>query len=373
MRHAQGVCERFTGPVPNHPLDGFEAVGLTQERLNRRTGKRKVCADVIIVRVHGDSSLYSWVKCCMDIIVVSHGRGRTWRVRLEARRVLGWLPWASALVFVLGLTFVAGMNFRADRGLLPKGLIGTWGQEFTQQKGELAQVKAKAEEDAKALARRIAQLQAYVMRLDAAGARMTQIAKIDPSEFNFDRPPPVGGPEFANLGAPAVLEDVIGSLDRLQKELGNRERQMRVLEDLLLASKLQREIKPSGWPVDGGYMTSGFGNRTDPFTGLRSYHPGIDFASSEGADVLAVASGIVVSAEEKSGYGELIEINHGNGYVTRYGHNSKLLVKPGDRVIKGQPIALMGSTGRSTGPHVHFELVLNGSIINPAQYLDAAR
>ncbi len=307
----------------------------------------------------------------MDIIVVSHSRGRTWRLRLEARRISDWLPLAAVMIGVLGLTFVAGMNLQSDRGLLPKRIAGVWSTEFSQQRDELAQVKAKAEEDAKALARRIAQLQAHVIRLDAAGTRMTQIANIDPSEFSFDRPPAVGGPETEASGTPAMLEDVIGSLDRLQKTLGDRERQMRVLEDLLLASRLEREIKPSGWPIDTGYITSGYGSRTDPFTGLRTTHPGIDFAAAEGSQVHAVASGIVTEAATANGYGQLIEINHGNGYRTRYGHNSKLLVKIGDRVLKGQPIALIGSTGRSTGPHVHFELVMNGNVVNPGQYLDA--
>ncbi len=308
----------------------------------------------------------------MDIIVVSHSRGRTWRLRLETRRVLGWLPLVIGVVAVLGLSFLAGMSLQSERGLLPKRIAGVWGAEFSQQRDELAQVKAKAEEDAQALARRIAQLQAHVMRLDAAGTRMTQIANIDPSEFNFDRPPALGGPETEVLGTPAVLEDVIGSLDRLQKALGDRERQMRVLEDLLLASRLEREVKPSGWPVESGYITSGYGSRTDPFTGLRTTHPGIDFAAAPGTQVYAVATGIVTEAATANGYGELVEINHGNGYRTRYGHNSKLLVKIGDRVLKGQPIALIGSTGRSTGPHVHFELVMNGNTVNPAQYLEAA-
>lgn len=308
----------------------------------------------------------------MDIIVVSHSRGRTWRLRLETRRVLGWLPLAAGVFAVLGLTFLAGMSLQSDRGLLPKRIAGVWGAEFSQQRDELAQVKAKAEEDAQALARRIAQLQAHVMRLDAAGTRMTQIANIDPSEFNFDHPPALGGPETETLGTPAVLADVIGSLDRLETMLSDRERQMRVLEDLLLASRLEREIKPSGWPVESGYITSGYGSRTDPFTGLRTTHPGIDFAGAEGTQVFAVATGIVTEAATANGYGELVEINHGNGYRTRYGHNSKILVKIGDRVLKGQPIALIGSTGRSTGPHVHFELVMNGNTVNPAQYLSAS-
>jgi murein DD-endopeptidase MepM/ murein hydrolase activator NlpD len=310
----------------------------------------------------------------MDIILVSHSRGRTWRLRLDARHLLSWLPFAAASVAVLALVFYAGLSLQPTRGLLPTRVVGAWANEFDVQRKELGAARKQAEEDSHALARRIAQLQAYVIRLDAAGARMTQIANIDPKEFNFDKPPAIGGPETPTLdGQPAVLDDVIGSLDRLQKQLTDREQQMRVLEDLLLASKLQREIKPSGWPVDGGYITSGYGGRTDPFTGLHSSHPGIDFAAAEGSQVLAVASGIVVDAGDRNGYGELIEINHGNGYVTRYGHNSRLLVKAGDRVLKGQAIALMGSTGRSTGPHVHFEVLLNGNTVNPEQYIQASR
>jgi len=186
----------------------------------------------------------------------------------------------------------------------------------------------------------------------------------------------MGGPEvqLGNQPAqPVALADVLGSLDQLQQQLGDRERQMRVLEDLLLAGRLEKEVRPSGWPISGGYITSGFGIRTDPFTGLRDYHPGIDFAAPEGSQVMAVAAGIVTEAGERNGYGNLVEIDHGNGYVTRYGHNEKLLVKVGDRVRRGQAISLIGSTGRSTGPHVHFEVVLNGSVVNPEQYIQAAR
>jgi murein DD-endopeptidase MepM/ murein hydrolase activator NlpD len=310
----------------------------------------------------------------MDIILVNHAKGRTWRVSLNPRNWLLWLPLSMMLVGVIGLSFMAGRWLSPSDGLLPSGLVGTWAGQMKQQRDELASTRARAEEDSHALARRISQLQAYVMRLDAAGARMAQIAKIEPGEFNFDKPPPMGGPELETSAQPVVLGEVLGSLDNLQKQLGDRERQMQVLEDLLLASRLQKEVKPSGWPVDGGYITSGFGNRTDPFTGLRGYHPGVDFAAREGSEVLAVASGIVTEADdERSGYGNLVEINHGNGYVTRYGHNSQLLVKVGDRIRKGQAIALMGSTGRSTGPHVHFEVLLNGNVVNPEQYIQAAR
>ncbi|MDR3415691.1 MAG: M23 family metallopeptidase [Nevskia sp.] len=268
---------------------------------------------------------------------------------------------------------MAGWWLHPEGGLLPAKVVGQWDVQMQQQRAELKEARAKAEEDANALSRRIAELQAYVMRLDAAGSRMTQIAHIDPAEFNFGKPPPLGGPEIQPSGQPVALADVLGSLDQLQQQLSDRERQMRVLEDLLLAGRLEKEIKPSGWPISDGYITSGYGSRTDPFTGLRDFHPGIDFAAPEGSRVQAVAAGIVTEAGERNGYGNLVQIDHGNGYVTRYGHNEALLVKVGDRVRKGQAVALIGNTGRSTGPHVHFEVLLNGNVVNPEQYIEAAR
>lgn len=308
----------------------------------------------------------------MEIILVSRARARTWRICVEPRRIATWLvPGAIALLFG-GIAFAAGFFLRPDAGLLPESVAQRYSQEMQAQRAELATVRARAEENAHALARRIAGLDARLVRLDAAGSRMAEIAHIDSSEFSFDKAPPVGGPA-AGSGAPGVLGETISSLDALDDKLANREREMRVLEELLLVSRLQKEVQPSGWPIASGYITSGYGNRTDPFTGLREYHAGVDFAAPEGSSVMAVASGIVSAAEAREGYGNMLEITHGNGYVTRYGHNERLLVKVGDRVQRGQAIAKIGSTGRSTGPHVHFEVLLNGNVVNPEQFIQAAR
>lgn len=309
----------------------------------------------------------------MDIIVVSKERGRTWRFHLHPRNVLGWLPLAAVAVAVCTLCGAIGYWAHGDGEVLPSGLVAAWAQEATAQREEISKTREAAEENARALARRIAELQAHVLRLDAAGQRLTQIAGLDKGEFNFDTPPPVGGPEEPADGQEPVLGPVMTSLDNFETQLTDRERQMHVLEDLLLASRLQKKVRPSGWPIDDGWISSNFGWRTDPFTGRYAFHPGIDFAAPSGSNVEAVAAGIVTEAGEHSGYGLLVEINHGNGYVTRYGHNSRILVKVGDKVNKGQRISLMGSTGRSTGPHVHFEVLYNGEVVNPEQYIQAAQ
>lgn len=308
----------------------------------------------------------------MDIIVVSKKRGRTWRLQLEPGHVLGWLPLAVAGVTLCLLCVTIGYWVRGNGEVIPSGLVSSWAEEVAAQRAELAQTRSLAEHNSHALARRIAQLQAHVLRLDAAGQRLTQVAGLDKGEFNFALPPPVGGPESASTGFEPGFGSVLASLDRFEQQLSDRERQMRVLEDLLLASRLQKQVKPSGWPVESGWISSAYGWRTDPFTGLYTLHSGIDFAAREGSDVQAVAAGIVTDVGERSGYGQLVEINHGNGYITRYGHNETILVKVGDKVNKGQRISLIGSSGRSTGPHVHLEVLLNGTIVDPQQYIDAS-
>jgi len=169
------------------------------------------------------------------------------------------------------------------------------------------------------------------------------------------------------------MDDLNASLDQFTYELNARERQMRVLRDLMVAGELREEVTPSGHPLLNAWITSGYGVRTDPFTGRRTSHNGIDFTSGRGAQVIAVASGVVNYAGSRSGYGQLLEINHGNGYMTRYGHNKKILVKDGERVEKGQVVAVMGATGRATGEHVHFEVLQNGKIVNPTAYIRASR
>ena len=162
-------------------------------------------------------------------------------------------------------------------------------------------------------------------------------------------------------------------MEHLAEKVEDREVKLEALESILGGQKLEDDSIPLGQPVQAGWLSSGFGTRIHPLTGKKHYHRGIDFAGREGSAVLAVASGVVTRSDRKRGYGKVVEINHGNGYVTRYGHNRTNLVKPGDTVRRGDVVALMGSTGKSTGPHVHFEVHRNGKIVNPSRYIRGSR
>jgi murein DD-endopeptidase MepM/ murein hydrolase activator NlpD len=195
------------------------------------------------------------------------------------------------------------------------------------------------------------------------------MAHLDKGEFNFDSAPAVGGPEGLVEGAVVASPDLTSMLDDLSHQIKDRERQLTVLESMISTRNLSRQIVPNGRPVTQGWISSYFGQRTDPFNGRTAYHRGVDFAGPAGAQVMSVASGVVTYSKERFGYGKTVEINHGNGYVTRYAHNQRVLVGVGDTVQKGQAIALIGSTGRSTGPHLHFEVLKQGRAVDPMSFV----
>ncbi|MDH5777769.1 MAG: M23 family metallopeptidase, partial [Gammaproteobacteria bacterium] len=204
--------------------------------------------------------------------------------------------------------------------------------------------------------------------------RLTKMAKLDKGEFNFDKPPAQGGPVSSDShGNSMSVPDFIKSLNELSGQIKDRSQQLSVLETMMMTRNLQAEVIPTGRPITRGWLSSYFGIRTDPFTGRRVHHSGVDFAGKEGSDVVSVAAGVVTFSGKRSGYGNLVEINHGNGYFTRYGHNKQNAVKVGQTVKKGEVVAIMGTTGRSTGPHVHFEVMRNGRQVDPKRYIHATR
>lgn len=231
---------------------------------------------------------------------------------------------------------------------------------------ELERVRREAQFEVNALAARLSELQAQANRLNALGARLTQAGQLQDGEFEFDKPVGQGGAGRANDMPPGELRRRIALLEGQYRDADT---QLSVLESLLFNRELDRNATPSRDPIANSYITSGFGGRADPFGGGSQFHKGIDFEADVGDPVLAVADGVVSYSGVRSGYGNVVEVDHGNGYVTRYAHNSRLTRSVGDLVRSGQEIAKAGSTGRSTGAHVHFEVWQNGAVVNPRKFL----
>jgi murein DD-endopeptidase MepM/ murein hydrolase activator NlpD len=267
---------------------------------------------------------------------------------------------------ILLIGFHSGVNMEARQQLSEVAKLRT---VLQQQETEIIRARKSAEDNLDVLTMRLGRLNAQMLRLDILGERLVQTAILDEDEFDFNMQPPVGGPHITtNLSAMAV-PDFLGMLDELVVTVKDRKTKLMALEQIIMNRSLHERIIPSGLVVENGLLSSAYGKRIDPFTGKQEHHKGIDISSKEGSSILAVADGVVTWSGDRTGYGKLVEINHGNGYVTRYGHNKKNLVKTGDAIRKGEAIALMGSTGRSTGPHVHIEVLHDGKQVNPSKYL----
>lgn len=268
----------------------------------------------------------------------------------------------------LGVVAIVGVGLLVSAFLLGLNL-GEQRHTGANAGAELVALRHQLQDRIDGLALRTGQLNAQLLRLNALGKRLAQLANINSREFDFDTDPPQGGPEDGGSGRAVQLEDVSSVLEGMARRIDLRGAQFSALENVLLGRQLSAEIRPTGRPVAEGYISSAFGERMDPFDGEEAFHRGVDFAADAGAAVLAVATGIVTWSGKRAGYGVLVELSHGNGYVTRYGHNARALVKVGETVERGQAIAEVGSTGRSTGPHVHFEVLRNGAQINPAAFV----
>jgi murein DD-endopeptidase MepM/ murein hydrolase activator NlpD len=307
----------------------------------------------------------------MNVILVGRKSGRVKQFDLRHPAVV-----SAALLLVLavlGTAFSIGVGLGVRNVANPIDRLGNWSAELVRQKGQIEDTKRVLQEKVNALAMRVGQMNANVIRLDALGKRLTRMANLDDGEFDFGHPPALGGAESGADGQPAQIPDLTAMVDELQTQLSSREQQLSVLENMILTRELNKQVYPEGRPVQEGWISSYFGRRADPFTGYSAVHKGLDFAGPEGTKVTAVAAGLVIYSGERSGYGQMVEINHGNGLSTRYCHNEQLLVKQGDMVRKGQDLALMGSTGRSTGPHLHFEVLKNGVQVDPLRFVGEER
>lgn len=308
----------------------------------------------------------------MKIILINrkHGGSRSIELGRWSRALLS----LCCLGFPLGMVamgYVAGQDsdVRSIRG----AALDSLEDDLQQQAEELTELRAEAERKLQALTFNLADMQARMTRLDALGEHLTVMADLEEGEFDFSQPPPVGGPLAGEYEIDFASMDLTSDLGVFEARLRDREHQLEILESLLSNRKLDEQSWLSGQPVEKGWISSPYGLRTDPFTGTLAMHKGIDFAGKEGSNVVAVAAGVVTWTGSQTGYGHLVEISHGDGFVTRYAHNKENLVQPGDVVRKGQPIALMGSTGRSTGAHVHYEVFKHGRSVDPSSYLRRTR
>ena len=302
----------------------------------------------------------------MNIIILLDKRKKSLRLSSGAATlVLGGALAATALV-----AFVVGGAVNESEEMSEARRANALKEDV------LKELKSRAQTSLSAMASRLSLLQSHVMRLDALGSRLADAAELE--GFEFERHPGLGGPHDdlesvsgggGQLSFPQF--DFFSEVDELERALQDRHIQLSALETLLRNRRLAEQALPAGAPAIGGdtWVSSLYGYRTDPLTGAREFHQGVDFAGKLGTTVTAVADGIVIWSARRAAYGNLVEISHGNGYVTKYAHNKRNLVSVGQKVEKGEVIALMGNSGRSTGPHVHFEVVKNGKHVNPGRYL----
>lgn len=312
----------------------------------------------------------------MNIILVRTRNGKARRLNVS--------PIQAFLLLAIGLATVAGALFTAFRlgadsqsvspeRAIPASVISAWQGALEGHQDALDEYKQNSQQQVDALTLRVGQLQARLLRLDAIGQRVTDVAGIDSAEFDFESVPPVGGPEELGPAESFSVVQLTNVLETLERQAESREQQLQILDSIFMDQQFQEEQEIAGRPIRSGWMSSKYGYRSDPFTGKRAWHAGVDFAGKDNSDIISVAAGVVTYAGSRHGYGKLVEISHGSGTVTRYAHCKELLVNVGHVVKKGEVIAKMGSTGRSTGPHVHFEVLKNGRTVNPAKVLARAR
>jgi murein DD-endopeptidase MepM/ murein hydrolase activator NlpD len=238
-----------------------------------------------------------------------------------------------------------------------------------QQANEVTLLKTTTEQRMTGMMLKLADMQSQIQRLDALGSRLVEQANLNPAEFSFNQMPSMGGPDDSTpvyiQAQDKLLTTMAGMLDTIQ----NKVQELTALESIMLSHHISQESRLEGQPIASGWLSSYYGIRKDPFSGQPAMHKGLDFAGKEGEPILATGAGIITWSSSRYGYGKLVEIDHGGGLVTRYGHNKKINVKIGDVVTKGQKIAVMGNTGRSTGAHVHYEVIHKGKRQDPLPYV----
>ena len=308
----------------------------------------------------------------MNIILVSGASARARTITLE------WPHWVggSFALFAILVLFTILFNYFAIKWAAAVQHPWLSAIVLADQREEAQRMQERMQGHLNAMAIRLGELQARMMRLDGIGDRLAAIAGLKPQELSGLQPrvvPGVGGVSPGPSSHTLSVDEFTALIDRLAAQLEERSDQLGVLEGLLVQDSANRKFLPTRLPIADAWFSSNFGYRIDPFTGHNAFHEGVDFPADAGTPIVAAASGKVLFAGVHPEYGKLVEIDHGNGLVTRYAHASLVFVRPGDLVVAGQRIAGVGSTGRSTGPHLHFEIRLHGVAQNPSRFLAGTR
>ena len=302
----------------------------------------------------------------MNIILVSGNLAKAHTISLSWKHfAMAAAALVLSVICVASLINVVLLRNAASLNIFP--LLQNQMQSI--QKAGQDERESYMQESLNAMAKRLGEMQANLLRLDTLGERLAKLAGLKGAEFQFNETPGRGGAMSSVPSRDFSVSELSRDVDMLTRKMDDRGDKLSALESLLTVESAKRKLVPTMLPVIGGSFNSNYGWRIDPFTGQQSLHEGIDFAGGIGTPILAAAGGVVINAEFHPSYGNIVEIDHGNDLVSRYAHLSKFNVKAGDMVLRGTKIAEMGSTGRSTGAHLHFEVHQRGMPVNPAQFL----
>lgn len=302
----------------------------------------------------------------MSLSIIYRGRKVKFGFQFSRRRLLS----LAALSTFLLVSYYQPWDYDGVDSRMVQSRISAQKLELAMQSEAVKEVRRRAEQELTAMSMKVGEIQAQLYRMEALGQRLTEVAKVEPSEFDFSQPMPIGGPADTSTDWPTVSDhSLLDDLDAMLGDLADKQKQLDLLESVIINHHMNDERQLVGRPVESGWPSSSYGIRKDPFNANPRMHRGLDYASAEGSPVIATGAGIVTYAGNRGAYGKFIEIDHGGGIRTRYAHMKRLDVKVGDVVTRGQHIAAVGSTGRSTGPHVHYEVLKNGRHVNPSAFV----
>ncbi|HET9350531.1 MAG TPA: M23 family metallopeptidase [Burkholderiales bacterium] len=306
----------------------------------------------------------------VQIILISDRLARARSVHLSVAHVVGTaflalllLLGATATLHWVTLRYAAEMRLPVLQELLAAA-----------QQAQAERERVFVQQNLNSMAMKLGEMQAQLTRMDALGERLSALAGIRPQEFRIGEAPGLGGAAPTQMPPQNLsLDEFSDKLQVLARQVESRNDMLGVLEAQLFEQAVKKKMIPTMMPVKASYNPSGFGKRIDPFNGQWAMHEGIDFVADYGSPIVAAAAGVVIFSGFHPQYGYVVDIDHGNDLVTRYAHCSKLLVREGDLVQRGRKIAEVGSTGRSTGPHLHFEVRFRGAAQNPGKFLVTSR